>query len=61
MPPERRVAGVGANILLDQCSQRRLAQVLVVVDAGIDQQVQFTRLVAGAFEACPRSVIGKPK
>jgi hypothetical protein len=45
-----RVLGVGADVLLDQGRQRGFTEVAVVVEAGVDEQVDVGRRHPGALE-----------
>ncbi len=60
VPADRRLAQIGANILLDEGSERGLAHIVFPVDAGIDQHVDIARRLPGTGEAGSGGLIGEP-
>ena len=59
VPGHRRMAGVGADVLLDERRERGFGQVLVAVDADVDQQVELARGAPRLLQAVSGGPVGK--
>jgi hypothetical protein len=54
-----RILRVGVDVALDEGSQGRLAEVAVVIQAGVDEQVDVVSGEAGPIEACRGRGVGQ--